>query len=393
MSEAPRAAPPRSRRRLPPAVIGLGFVSLLTDAASEMVFPFLPELVRTLGGDKRALGLIEGLADAVAAMLRVFVGRLTDRTGRRRPFVIAGYTLSAVVRPCVALAAAVWHVLAVRVVDRIGKGLRGAPRDALLAAAVEPARRGEAFGFHRAMDHAGAVIGPILALLVLHFVTRDLPTLFWLAAIPGALAVGAAVVFAREQATPAHEPQRVAAAPARELAGFLFPLSLFMLARGNDLLLLSLVSDNRGSLSELPLLWIGLHLVRSGTATLGGRLSDRRGDVNAIALGWLVHVAVYSGLAFATDPNAVRVLFLLYGLQAGLSEGAEKALVARIAPSKRWGAAFGWYHFAAGIFALLAGLWFGAAWDWQGKRTTFLVSAALALVATLWLRLARRSTI
>lgn len=383
-SASPRVTGGR-RRALPPAVVGLGIVSLLTDAASEMVFPFLPELVRSLGGDKKTLGLIEGMADAAAAFLRLLVGRWTDRTGRRRPFVIAGYSLSAVARPCVALAAAAWHVLVVRVVDRVGKGLRGAPRDALIAAAVEPARRGEAFGFHRAMDHAGAVVGPVLALVVLQFVTDDLRTMFWLAAIPGVVAIGAAVVFAREQPLPADLAVKTAKAPARELAGFLFPLSLFMLGRGNDLLLVSLVSEHRGSLSELPLLWIGLHLVRSGTATLGGRLADRRGEPVAIALGWLVHVAVFAGIAFTSDRDVIRVLFLVYGLHAGLSEGAEKALVARIAPSKRWGAAFGWYHFATGIFALVAGLWFGALWDAQGQRAAFLSSAIVALAATLWL--------
>ncbi|MEZ5966823.1 MAG: MFS transporter [Planctomycetota bacterium] len=378
------------RRRLPPVVLGLGLVSLLTDAASEMVFPFLPELVKTLGGDKRALGLIEGLADAVAAFLRLVAGRLTDHSGRRRPFVLAGYSLSAVVRPCVALATATWHVLAVRVVDRVGKGLRGAPRDALIAAAVAPERRGEAFGFHRAMDHAGAVIGPILALLVLQFVTEDLRTLFWLAAIPGAFAIATAARHAREQAFPTAPPAKAERAPARALAGFLLPLSLFTLGRGNDVFLLALVSDDRGSLSELPLLWIGLHLVRSSTATLGGRLADRHGHVVAIALGWLVHVAAYGALAVTDDRLVVRALFLGYGLHAGLSEGAEKALVARIAPSRRWGAAFGWYHFAAGLVALLASLGFGALWDVQGRAVAFGTSAALAAVATMWLWVQRQ---
>jgi len=378
------------RRALPPAVVGLGVVSLLTDAASEMVFPFLPELVRTLGGDKRMLGVIEGMADLAAALLRLVAGSVTDRTGRRRGFVVSGYSLSAVARPCVALASAPWHVLLVRVADRVGKGLRGAPRDALLAAAVEPARRGEAFGFHRAMDHAGAVVGPLLALAVLQWLTDDLRTLFWLAAIPGALAIVAALRYAREQPAVAERARVPRKEPARELAGFLLPLSLFMLGRGNDLLLVSLVSDRRGSLSELSLLWIGLHVVRSGTTTLGGRLADRRGEPTAIALGWLVHVGVFAGLALTEDPTAMRVLFLAYGLQAGLSEGAEKALVARIAPAKRWGAAFGWFHLAAGVFALLAGLWFGVLWDWQGRRAAFSTSAGLALVATLWLWARRR---
>ena len=365
-------------------MIGLGIVSLLTDAASEMVFPFLPIFVMGLGGGATMLGLIEGVADAVANLLKLLAGYVTDRTGRRRPFVICGYALSSIARPCVALATVVWHVALVRGVDRVGKGLRGAPRDALIASAVEPARRGEAFGFHRAMDHAGAVVGPLLALAVLQWVTEDLRVLFWWAAVPGALAVLAAFAFAREQPTSPPAP-KAAATPASDLTRFLLPISLFNLSRASDVFLLALASANRGSLTELPLLWIGLHLVRSGSATLGGRLADRRGTELAIASGWLLHAAVFAGLAFAHDQNVIRALFLLYGLHAGLSEGAEKALIARVAPSQRVGAAFGWYHFAAGGFALVASVGFGVLWDAHGQAVAFGTSAAIAACAAAWL--------
>lgn len=382
--EAPRSA----RRKLPPTVVGLGLVSLLTDAASEMIFPLLPVFVAGLGGGPAMLGVIEGVAEAVASLLKLVAGRITDRTGRRRPFVVGGYLLSAVARPCVALASAAGHVLAVRVVDRIGKGLRGAPRDALIAAAVPTDQRGEAFGFHRSMDHLGAVIGPLLAFAILRFVTDDLRTLFWLTAIPGALAVVAVWLYARE-AAPLAAPNKPDKPADRALARFLIPLSLFNLSRASDVFLLWLAAAQRTSLTELPLLWIALHVVRSATATLGGRLADRHGARLAIGLGWLVHVGVFAGLAFAHDQNVIRALFVVYGLQAGLSEGAEKALVSRIAPSKQWGAAFGWYHFAAGAFALLANVGFGALYDAQGQAVAFLTSAALALAATLTLGIIR----
>ncbi len=383
--------PATGRRPLPPLVVGLGFVSLLTDAASEMIFPLLPVFVASLGGGAMALGWIEGLADAVASFLKLFAGKWADRCGRRRPFVVGGYLLSSLARPFIALAMLPWHVLSVRVVDRIGKGLRGSPRDALIAAAVDPGQRGEAFGFHRAMDHAGAVLGPLLAFAILHFVTDDLRTLFWLAAIPGVFAVIAVWRSAHDVPLPPPTP-KPSKEPARGLAGFLLPLSVFSVGRVSDVFLLLLASGQRDGLAELPLLWIGLSLVRSSTARLGGRWADRFGEVRLIGAGWLAHAAVFAALAFTTDQNLIRVLFLLYGLHAGLSEGAEKALVARIAPQKSWGAAFGWYHFAAGVIALVANVGFGALWDRAGQTTAFLTSAALAVAAVVMVALwARRA--
>ena len=379
------------RQPLPPLVVGLGVVSLLTDAASEMIFPLLPVFVASLGGGAMALGWIEGLADLVASFLKLYAGKWADRSGRRRPFVVGGYLLSSLARPFIALAMLPWHVLSVRVVDRVGKGLRGSPRDALIASAVEPARRGEAFGFHRSMDHAGAVLGPLFAFAILQFVTDDLRTLFWLAAIPGVFAVVAVWRTAHDVPTPAPVAVETSSKqPARHLAGFLLPLSVFSLGRVSDVFLLALAAGQRDALVELPLLWIGLSLVRSSTATVGGRLADRFGASRMVAAGWLVHAAVFAALAFTADQNLIRTLFLVYGLHAGLSEGAEKALVARIAPQKAWGAAFGWYHFAAGVIALVANVGFGTLWDLGGQKPAFLASAGAAIVAVvllgLWVR-------
>lgn len=399
LGEAVRRSHPATtvtkRQPLPPLVVGLGFVSLLTDAASEMIFPLLPVFVASLGGGAMALGWIEGLADLVASFLKLYAGKWADRCGKRRPFVVGGYLLSSLARPFIALALLPWHVLSVRVVDRVGKGLRGSPRDALIAAAVEPARRGEAFGFHRSMDHAGAVLGPLLAFAILQFVTDDLRTLFWLAAIPGVFAVVAVWCTAHDVPTPAPiAPASSSKDPARHLAGFLLPLCVFSLGRVSDVFLLALAAGQRDALVELPLLWIGLSFVRSSTATLGGRLADRFGASRMVAAGWLVHAAVFAALAFTSDQNVIRALFLVYGLHAGLSEGAEKALVAAIAPQKTWGAAFGWYHFAAGVIALVANVGFGTLWDLAGQTTAFLASAGAAMLAVvilfLWARAPRR---
>ena len=193
-----------------------------------------------------------------------------------------------------------------------------------------------------------------------------------------------AFLFAREPAALASAP-KPEQLPAGELARFLLPISLFNLSRASDVFLLALASANRTSLTELPLLWIGLHLVRASTATFGGRLADRHGAKTAIAAGWLVHAAVFAAIACVREQNLIRGLFVLYGLHAGLSEGAEKALIARIAPSKRIGAAFGWYHMVTGFVALIASAGFGALWETQGQGAAFATSAALATVAVAWL--------
>jgi MFS family permease len=377
-TDTPEAARPARRRAwLGRNVLALGLVSLLTDVASEMVVPLLPAFLATLGGGALALGWIEGVADLVASALRLLSGHAGDRMRRYRPLVLAGYALSSAVRPLFALAAAGWHVGAVRVADRVGKGLRSSPRDVLLARAVPPEQRAVAFGFHRAMDHLGAALGPLLAFLLLQFWTQDLRAIFWLTAIPGGLAVAAIVVWVRETEAPPGEAPREKA-PQRALARFLVPISLFTLAKPNDAFLLLLASAHHAPLAELPLLWIALHVVRTLAATPGGWLADRYGRRLCIGLGWLVHAAVFAALAFAETQDAVRALFVVYGLHAGLAEGAERAIVAQVAPIRRWGAAFGWYHLCVGALTLGANVGFGWLWESEGQRTALLCSAVLA---------------
>ncbi len=390
----------RKGRWLNPTVVALGMVSLFTDVASEMVMPLLPVfLTVVLGTGPLALGVIEGAAEATSSLLKVLSGRWADRTGRRKPLVAAGYTVSSVARPLIALATIPGQVLAARLADRVGKGLRTSPRDALIAASVPPSRFASAFGFHRAMDHVGALIGPLIAYLVLQFWTEDLRTLFWLSAIPGALAVVTVFAFVRDIPAPPRSEAEIAVEPAGtgpvstgpdstgpdtepSLQPLLFPLALFTLGNASDLFLLLRVSETRAPLATLPLLWMGLSAVKALTSAVGGPVADALGRRRILIVGWLVYAAIYAGFAYAESHAFLVALFLFYGVHHGLTEGPEKALVAELSPARGRGAAFGWYHAVLGFGSLAASLLFGALWQSFGSRTAFLTGAGLALAAT-----------
>jgi MFS family permease len=374
-------------------VLWLGIVSLLTDASSEMVVPLLPLFLTTvLNGGPLALGWIEGAADATSSLLKLFSGRWSDRTGRRRPLVLAGYGLSTVARPLVAVAGAPWHVLVVRVTDRVGKGIRSSPRDALIAGSVGPDDRGAAFGFHRAMDHAGAVIGPLLALAALWLWPGDLRTVFALAAIPGVFAVMAIAIGVRE-AAPTAPPaaQAPLGKPPPELRGLLAAVALFTLGNASDVFLLLRAGGEVGSTTTLPLLWMAFHVVKVASSLLGGRLSDRIDRRRVILAGWIVYALVYAAFAYVEDPLAVAALFVVYGTYHGLTEGAERALVADLAPAGARGTAFGWYNLVVGLLALPASVMFGFLWEYAGAPVAFLTGSALALAAALVLAAAVRA--
>lgn len=375
--------------KLPREVVALGWVSFFSDVASEMIVALLPAFLGTLaGGGALALGAIEGLADAIASLLKLVSGTWADRIGRNRPFVVVGYALSMLAKPFMAFAQAAWHVALVRSADRTGKGLRTSPRDALLAAAVPPEQRGAAFGFDRALDHAGAVAGPLLAVGILYFGTRDLRTIFWLSAIPGALVMICLLVFVREQPVVPRAAQPLpwkAGLPPAPLVRVLVPLALFTLGNSSDLFLLLLAGEKQSSIYALPILWMGLHVVKSASALLGGRLVDRFGARPLIVAGWIWYALIYGGLALAQSQLAIVALVLVYGLYHGLTEGAEKALVAEIAPTEQRGTWFGWYHLVIGLLAFPASLVFGWIWQRWSSSAAFAVGATLALAAALLL--------
>lgn len=363
-------------------VLAVGLVSLLTDASSEMILPFLPFFVASLpGGGALFIGVIEGVADTVSAALKLFSGRWADKLGRNRPLILAGYGISAVARPLVALAAAPWHVLATRSADRIGKGIRSSPRDALLATSVSPENHAAAFSFHRAMDHAGAVIGPLLALGLLTWVTSDLRVIFALAAIPGLLAIAAIWLGVREAAPakPAGTKSRFLV-PSRGLLSVLIPVGLFALGNASDTFLL-LRCGAADDLRMLPLLWGGLHVVRSLASTPGGLLADKIGRRLTLGAGWLVFAVIMALFAVVSVPWHAYALFMAYGVFTGLTEGPQKALVASFAPKTDEGTSFGWYNLTLGLLALPANILFGAIWQESGMAYAFGLSAACGLLS------------
>jgi MFS family permease len=379
-----------SRPRLPRAVWLVSWTSFFTDTASEMVYPLMPlYLTKVLGGTALSLGIIEGAAEALNSILKIASGVISDRWSRRKPFVIAGYGISSAVRPFLAFATSWPHVLALRLADRVGKGLRTAPRDALLASWSDPSTRGYVFGLHRSMDHLGAMVGPLLASLFLFLFPEQYRTLFALTIIPGAIAV---LMLVPVPDTPG--PATPAAGPAAATGGadlgapfhrYLGVVLLFGLGNSTDAYLLLRLNDVGVGAVWIPIVWSGLHVVKAVVSPIGGIVSDRLGRRGVIVAGWLVYAAVYGGFALASGLPALLTLFFVYGLYYGLTEGVEKAVVADLAPADARGQAFGLYNAAIGIAALVASLLFGAIWKLASAPAAFAVGASLALVASVLL--------
>ncbi|MFQ5666057.1 MAG: MFS transporter [Candidatus Binatia bacterium] len=363
----------------------LGITSLLNDISSEIIYPLLPAFLTTvLGAGPAYIGLIEGIAESTASVLKLCSGWLSDRLHRRKGLVLLGYGIAAAVRPLMAIAAAPWHVLVIRFSDRSGKGLRSAPRDALLAESSAQPVWGRSFGFHRAMDHLGAVIGPLIAFALLSIFAQGYRVTFALAAIPGALAVAVIGIGVRDRghrAGPAAPPLRPRGALPGSLRAFLLTVLIFTLGNSTDAFLLLRAQNLGVSVVQLPLLWVVLHVVKSVSSLPGGSLSDRIPRKWVILLGWLLYGGVYLGFAVAGSAQAVWWLFATYGLFFGLTEGTEKALVADLVPARDRGTAYGFYHLTVGIAALPGSLICGALWHWSGPALAFTVGAGLAAVA------------
>jgi MFS family permease len=397
---------------LPRAVWLLGWVSLATDAASEAIYPLLPFfLTRVLSAGAVSIGVVEGAAEAANSLLKIVSGRLADRSHEKRRLVLLGYGLSSAVRPLIALATGWMQVFAVRVADRVGKGVRSAPRDAMLAAWATPTTRGTVYGFHQGMDNLGAVIGPALATLFLVFYPDRYRTLFALTIVPGAIAVLLILLVPEHDGSPAVEPPATASGEKsagaeplqtrsyavsgrtlreplpRRFYSFLAVLTLFTLGNSTDAFLLLRLTDAAGSARYVPLMWAGIHIVKTVVSIAGGSWSDRVGRRTVIATGWLIYAVVYAGFAVSTTLPALLVWFMIYGCYFGFAEGTEKALVADLAPASRRGMAFGLFNAVSGLGGLAASLIFGVIWSAYGAPAAFGVGAALALAATVALLL------
>lgn len=369
---------------LPRTVWLLGLVSFFNDTASELIYPLIPlYLAGALHSGPRALGVIEGIAEASGSVLKLLGGALSDRSRRTKGWVVGGYAVSAIARPLFIFVVSWPMLIALRFADRVGKGLRTSPRDALLARSITPDRRGLAFGVHRAMDNLGAVIGPLLASALL---AADVPIrdVFLWASLGGA----AAVVVALTVREPEREIAPDRAKFSLTLVGmppvfkrYLLVLALFTLGNSSNMFLLLRARDSGLTDVQIPLLWALVALTASVFATPLSALSDRVGRKRLIITGWLVYAGFYLLLGLNGHPAAIWPLFAVYGLFMAFTEGAEKAFVADVAPAHALGTAFGWFNLTSGVLLLPASLLFGVVWEWAGAEVAFGMSAACAVSA------------
>ena len=396
-----RQGPSSVTAAVPATVKGLSLVSLLNDFASEMVYPLLPAFVtRTLGGGPLVLGVIDGASDLTASALKWVSGRLSDRPGWRRPLILGGYATAVLVRPLIAGASAAWQVVGFRIIDRVGKGIRTPPRDALIAVVTPSALRGRAFGFHRGADHFGAVLGSLVAWWLLRQ-GADVRSVIGWSVVPGVVAF---VVLRGgagnpESAVGSSSVQVTAGTPKGadsrlQAPGSFWPPVLALTAltffRLPETLLILRLQDRGVSTVAVPLIWAGLHVVRSASSYPGGRLADRHGARKVVAAGGLLFALVAFALGMPVVPAAAVGLFLLLGLVAGLTESGERSLVARLAPI-RTGERFGAYHAMTGLAALPAGLVFGGLYQAVSGPAALWGSAAGMVVAVIaWVAVSPR---
>jgi MFS family permease len=390
------------RPKLGRNVIGLSAVSFFTDVSTEMIYPLLPVfLAGVLGANASFIGAIEGAAETTASLLKLLSGWWSDKIKTRKPFVVAGYVIAGIVRPFTAAAHSAGQVLGIRVTDRVGKGIRSSARDALLADSAAPEARGRAYGFHAAADNAGAVLGPLVAFFILRLhgvgaldggkrlLPRDehaMREVFWLSAIPAAIAIAVLIVVVRDVPRQGSGEKAAQAGSGSDKLGghfwaYLVVVLLFTLGNSTDAFLLLRANQLGVPVALAPILWAFLNFVKAATGTYGGHLSDTLGRKPLIVGGWLLYAAVYFAFAWAGAPWQAWALFGVYGVFYGMTEGTEKALVADIVPTVRRGAAFGWYNLAIGLGALPASLIFGWIWDRSGSMSAFVFGATLALLA------------
>lgn len=370
-------------------------MSFLTDVSSEMIVPLLPAFLATLSGvPAMALGWIEGVAETTASFAKILSGRLTDRAKAKKPLVFLGYGLSSLARPIIGLAPSWPAVVLIRFVDRVGKGVRTAPRDTMIANAAPPGRRGAAFGLHRAFDNAGAVLGPLVAAGLVGWLGFSLRSVFLLAAVPAALSLlvlGFGVKEEKEKISkekttdpstgPSHEAHGSEAnlSPVFWRAAWL--IAFFTLAASSDTFLLLKAREIGVAAGWLPVLWAFSNAVKSAFSMWGGGLSDRYGRRRLLLAAWALYAACYAGFAFVSSPWPLVGLIGVYSFYYSLSEGTERALVADLVPAASRGRAFGWMNGLMGFAALPASVGFGLLWEHAGSKTAFLTGAAIAGIA------------
>jgi len=391
MPTPPTATP----TRLPPAIWALGFVSLLMDISSEMIHSLLPVfMVTVLGTSMWAVGLIEGAAEATALIVKVFSGVLSDYWRKRKPLAVLGYGLGAASKPLFALATSTGMVLAARLIDRVGKGIRGAPRDALVADLAPPGMRGAAFGLRQSLDTVGAFVGPLIAMGLMLLWANDFRAIFWVAMVPGFMAV-ALLLFGVKEPAPLHAtsdaPRRnpISKAQLRRLSPAYRRVVLlgavFTLARFSEAFLLLRAMEGGLPVAYTPLVLIGMNIVYALGAYPFGKLSDTVNHSTLLACGLLVLIAADLLLAYSNQWQFVWAGVALWGLHMAMTQGLLATMVADTAPPDLRGTAFGFFNLVSGLALLVASTLAGVLWDQLGASATFIAGAAFSLVALLLL--------
>ena len=382
-----------NKHKLPPTVIAIGLVSFLNDLASEMVTPFIPILIATvLGAGPVILGLVEGVADAAASFIKLWAGRYSDgKHGRRKRLMVFGYGLSNLARPLLGLVSSWGALLLLRSLDRAGKGLRNAPRDALLADSAHPEIHGFAYGFHRAMDNAGALGGTLLAVIALSWLHWAVSEVILWSIVPGMLVMLVLIFGVREPPRLEVEQEKPRAPLVWSLLSantrrYLWVLVLFTFARVSESFILLRGNELGMSLVHVLLLWALLNVCKSATSLLGGHLADKFGMRRLSMISWSGYAVSFVLLGLSSSADALWISTLCYGLLTGLGEGSERALISLYADERERGTAFGWYHLAVGLSAIPAGVLFGALWHYWDAGVAFIFAGTLALLCALLLR-------
>ena len=365
-----------------------GLVSFFMDLSSEMIYPLVPLfLANVLGVNKSMIGLIEGIAESTASLLKVFSGWLSDRIGQRKNLMLAGYALSTLSRPIIALAGTWQQVLAYRFVDRLGKGIRTAPRDAIIAESAETTHLARAFSFHRSMDTMGAVAGPAIALILLQLYNNTYKMVFWLSMIPGAIAVLIIVMFIKEKkrsaAATAERPKLTLKHFDWKVKFFIVIATLFALGNSSDAFLILRAEQVGIPTVMIPAVYLVFNLIYSLSSIPLGIVADKYGKKRLILLGFVLFAGLYYGFAAAKNTTTIWVLFSLYGVFMGLTEGIQKAFLATIIPPDFKATAYGVYATAVGLATLPASLIAGLLWDRVSPAATFYFGAATATLSAL----------
>lgn len=377
---------------IPRPVWVLGVVSLLTDLSSEMIYPLLPMfIVQTLGASTIEVGLIEGFVDGLAAILKQVSGKYSDRFARKKGIVVCGYSISSLSRPLVALASTWGAVFLIRSIDRVGKGVRSAPRDVMIANVCSPDNLGKSFGLHRAMDHMGAVIGPLVAGLLLAQFHLDLRYIFAASAIPALITILVLIFCLKEKVSneiqgdhQAHEMDaQFIDDQARDRKVFFQSIAVFTLGNSTDAFLLLKFSENGFSMSQVALIWSAHHFVKSVSNYFFGNFSDRIGHLKMLRFGWLFYALTYLLFALTSSATVLLIIFMIYGVYYGLCEPSEKSYLVKLTPLIKRGEILGRLHMVLGLGALPASVIFGAIWKFADAQYAFYFGACMALLAVL----------